>query len=326
MKAFDDFVYAYVPLQGITVRARYGTKIATGITNSNGYCAVSETFKHAVNYSFKWESAYWDIRNGALGQAFYNGPQLDGTWNLNISKSGGRSILYASVHRAAWKFFYGNCLGINRPILTSKTKIGVLNQESSWGAGCCWGTWSVMGVIPDILISYPHESLTYDVFGTTIHELAHQSHLLFMGLSTYGQLDKEIHESWAVAVAHELTDHHYNVELASYNTFHTMDYKNYQDWQPGKLSGGKSNCYTPLFVDLIDDVNQRFTHDEPLQYPNDNISGYSLSYIQDNILVSSYGLSSFRDALSLHKINGVTDNDITLLMEYYWGYDYARPD
>ena len=147
-----------------------------------------------------------------------------------------------------------------------------------------------------------------------------------MGLSTYGQLDKEIHESWAVAVAHELTDHHYNVELASYNTFHTMDYKNYQDWQPGKLSGGKSNCYTPLFVDLIDDVNQRFTHDEPLQYPNDNISGYSLSYIQDNILVSSYGLSSFRDALSLHKINGVTDNDITLLMEYYWGYDYARPD
>lgn len=86
---------------------------------------------------------------------------------------------------------------------------------------------------------------------------------------------------------------------------------------------GKSYCYTPLFIDLMDNYNQR-TSSNNNNRPNDNISGYTLEYIQNNILVSSYGLSSFRDALRAHKINGVTDNDISQLMELYWGYEYTR--
>lgn len=329
IRAYDDVADAYVPLQGIIVRARYGTKTAKATTNSSGFCQMTETFKHAVNYSFKWERAYWDIRNGVVGQAFYNGPQLSTTWNLNISKTAGKSILYATVHRAALKFYYGNTLGVTRPILsTGKTKIGVMDSSPSWGSGCCWGTWSFTGAIPDIVVAHPHETTPTDmVFNTTIHELAHQSHLIFMNLSTYIQLAKEIHESWADAVAWRLTAHHYQSDLyaytgGNYSGVNSTTYNN-QDWEPGTMPNGKSYCYTPLFIDLMDNYNQR-TSSNNNNRPNDNISGYTLEYIQNNILVSSYGLSSFRDALRAHKINGVTDNDISQLMELYWGYEYTR--
>ena len=87
----------------------------------------------SVNYSFKWERAYWDIRNGVIGQAFYNGPKLGVAWDLSINRTSGKSILFATVHRAAMKFYYGNCLGVHRPVLAdSKTKIAVKDENASW--------------------------------------------------------------------------------------------------------------------------------------------------------------------------------------------------
>lgn len=324
IRAYDDVIGSCIPLEGVKVIARRGTKTATGFTNSSGYCQLDNTFTDEVNYSIKWERAYWDIRDGALGQAYYNGPKKNSTWNLNIYKTTGKSILYATVHRAALKFYYGNTLGVTRPILsTGKTKIGVLDNNPSWGTGCCWGTWSFTGALPDILIAHPHEStLTDKVFATTIHELAHQSHLLFMGLSTYAQLAKEIHESWADAVAWKLTSHHYQSDLYQFtNGVYNCLYNN-QTWQPGTKSDGKSYCYTPLFIDLMDTLNQIIVYGN--NRPNDIISGYTLGYIQNNILISSYGLSSFRDALKTHKLNNITNADIDLLMSLYWGYDYTR--
>lgn len=48
------------------------------------------------------------------------------------------------------------------------------------------------------------------------------------------------------------------------------------------------------------------------------ISGYTLSYIQNNILDDAYGFSSLRDAIKNHKISGVTNADIDELFALYW--------
>ena len=97
----------------------------------------------------------------------------------------------------------------------------------------------------------------------------------------------------------------------------------------GNLAGGedmrasswKTHCYTPLFIDLMDDYNQSV---DSLIYPVDVIHGYSISYIQDNIIHSSRGLSSFYTTLKNNKINGVTNENIDLLMALYWDQDYSR--
>lgn len=130
IKAYDDVVGGYIPLQGVKVTARRFTKTKTGITNSAGYCTVDGTFKNSVNYSIKWERAYWDIRNGAIGQAYYNGPYKEGQWNLEIGK-GGKSLMFATIHRDAFKFYYGDCLGVKRPILSyGKTKIAYHDKDT----------------------------------------------------------------------------------------------------------------------------------------------------------------------------------------------------
>lgn len=317
IKTYDDIVGGYIPIEGAKVTARYGTKIKEGITNNAGYCAVNGSFQYQVNYAIKWERAYWDIRQGALGQAYYNGPKQKKSWTLNIAPNG-ISYFIATVHRAAFKFYYGNNLGIRRPILNiGKTKIACYNKNFGWGWGCCWGTWSLLGVIPDIIVAMENEP-SYNIFGTTIHELAHQSHLLFMGQSTYIQLAKEIHESWATAVEWQLTNHYYRDELGCIGYDY---YYNYQQWYPGNKPSGHTDCYTPLFIDLMDNLNQR---NNSSLYPNDMISGYTLQYIQNNILSTSYGLTSFRTALKNHKINGITDAQVDSLMALYWGQIYVR--
>lgn len=87
------------------------------------------------------------------------------------------------------------------------------------------------------------------------------------------------------------------------------------------MSGGNTYCYTPLFIDLMDDYNQR---NSSSLYPNDMISGYTLQYIQNNILSTAYGLTSFRTALKNHKINGTTNAQIDSLLAMYWGQIYVR--
>jgi len=46
--------------------------------------------------------------------------------------------------------------------------------------------------------------------------------------------------------------------------------------------------------------------------------GYTLSYLQNNILIYSYGISSLRDAVKNHKKAGVTDAQVDQLFALYW--------
>lgn len=122
---------------------------------------------------------------------------------------------------------------------------------------------------------------------------------------------------WAAAIEWKLTNHHYNTELGK--SYSHSD--SYQLWHPYNLPNGKTHCYTPLFIDLMDDYNHSV---DSLIYPVDVIHGYSISYIQDNIIHSSRGLSSFYTTLKNNKINGVTNENIDLLMALYWDQDYSR--
>ncbi|MBQ8222209.1 MAG: hypothetical protein IJZ87_02490 [Bacteroidales bacterium] len=316
IKAYDDIIGRYIPIQGVKVTARRFTKARTGITNANGYCEVNGTFKNSVNYSIKWERAYWDIRNGAILQAYYNGPNKDGQWALNIPK-GDKSLMFATIHRAAFKFYYGNSLGVRRPILNiGKTKIAYFDDDASWGTGCCWGTWDITSIVPNTMIAYPKSTPTNKVFSTTIHELGHQSHLITLGQNLYFNLHKEIHESWADAIEWRLTNHHYNDELGC-----IYNHPSNQSWHPGNLANGKTSCYTPLFIDLMDNYDQGLNNST---YPDDRIFGYSISYIQNTIIPVGRSLETVFTILDLNRPNGVNGDDIRMLMQKYWNQDYSR--
>jgi hypothetical protein len=309
---------SFIPLVQATVHARWFTHVETDLTDNNGYFETSK-FNYEVNYAIKWERSNYDIRNGDLLQAWYNGPQQKGDWNLNIK--GGESVMYATMHRAAYKYFYGDNLGLFRPTLLDggRTKICYINGQ---GTGVFWGDWSGTGILPDIRIwgkNASGDKLTNELFGTTCHELTHQAHSQHLGNIQYWQVSKIIYESWADAGEWGLSNDEYHKLGIMYNSQAGINYDHYRfnnqrDWP---LHGGDI-AYSPIFIDLVDNVNQRFVfHGGDSRYPNDNVTGFTLENISRYILPGSYGLTSLKNAVKSNKPMGVTDAAIDDLFALY---------
>lgn len=76
----------------------------------------------------------------------------------------------------------------------------------------------------------------------------------------------------------------------------------------------KNKEYSPLFIDLIDNDNQGLN---ATNRPNDQVSGYTMQFLNEQILPNAYGLSSLQNTLKNNLINGVTAEQIDLLFELY---------
>ncbi|MBI9056010.1 MAG: hypothetical protein JEY96_19470 [Bacteroidales bacterium] len=303
---------SYIPLANVSVHARWFTHVERDLTDENGYFETG-SFIYEVNYAIKWERGYYNILNGMVHQAWYNGPKKKGDWNLNIGS--GKSIMYATIHRAAHKQFYGDNLGIQRPIVYSKINICYMDSE---GTGIFWGEWAG-GLLPDIKIwgkspSTGNYRSTEDVFGTTTHELGHLSHWQYIGKLQYMQVSEIVYESWATAVEWALTNDEYHRmgDRFGGDAAINLNYNSGKMYWPVDATWE----YSPIFIDLMDEINQRLIMG--VSYPNDLISGFSLSYIQNNILNDAYGLSSLRNAIKDNKLSNVTNSEIDELFALYW--------
>jgi hypothetical protein len=86
IKAYDDILDAYIPLDGVKVRiTTFAFVKKTAITNIYGQVSFDKRNRD-VSYSIEWERDNWDIRDGGT-QAYYNGPNnTKSAWNLNIGK------------------------------------------------------------------------------------------------------------------------------------------------------------------------------------------------------------------------------------------------
>lgn len=313
IRVWDDLLGIFIPLQYANVHARWFTHVETCLTDENGYFRM-KPFRHKVNYSIKWENSLYTIRNGMFLQAWYNGPKMKGDWNLDIR--GGKSIMFATIHRAAYKSFYGDNLNIYRPILINggRTKICYIDDE---GKGEFWGDWSSSGIIPDIRIwgkTNGGYKPTNKIFGSTVHELGHQSHSLYLGNIKYWSISKVIRESWADAVEWALSNDEYHKLGFKYGIPNAIGYNHYYNTH-NRWPYVKDRDYSPIFIDLMDQLNQR-TLIGP-GYPNDLISGYSISYLNYTFLRNTKDINSLRDQVNQHKADKVDDFEIGELFELY---------
>lgn len=314
IRAWDDVVQGLIPLEGVKVTARHYTKCRSGITNAQGKYTFAAEFKkgHRVKYGITWENTRWDIRNSWGIQQYYNGPQMEGAWTLNIY--GQKSLMFATMHRALFKAFYKYWGEINRPYASNKLKVGYLDSYSNNSLAWNICTWNVLGLLNNISVhgrdSANNFISTNELFGTLTHELGHQSMLRFVG-GTWNHVvfsyNDFIRESYANSVEWSITNHHYRNDLGISNYSHMYDYH----WWKNK--GEDSSPYTPVFIDLMDDYNQN----QNGEGYRDNVSGYTLSEIQNLLIVSSYGATSLRTTLKNNLLHGATTESIDELMNNY---------
>lgn len=340
--AYDDIVDGPVPLEGVKVRARRWFTTHTGITDAEGNFSCDGRFRRPANYSIIWERAYWDIRSGYIGQAYYDGPKQKGDWELYIGKNEGSSLGYATVHRAAFRTFYGNNLGLLRPI-ANKEKIGYFHRSGSVTADY-WLEFG-LGILPDIRIFgfSPNNGTLYPVsrlLSSTYHELGHAAHWTnsvgnYIDAGLTGDLS--FIESWADCVQYVLTTKEYedlgvvdslhqsiifDLYLHSVITTKPNDI-NRQYWSANDDSY-YARTYTPFFIDLIDMCNQKIyfnhaSHGENDEYvagvPDDNVS-FSLECIEDKVMRSA-SFRGVRNLILQEETDTLELQNFSILFSYY---------
>ena len=266
----------FIPLEGVEVRATRWFTTHKGYTNANGDFTCDGTFTRDANYSIKWERWDFDIRDGSYGQAYYNGPKQTGNWHLDIAQSGTpKSFLFAHIFRAAYTYYYQNHRwGIKEPdergLLEQRLHIGGRIESNS---ASHFFDFNVLFQSATVLI-HQNGKNSQGIFGTTIHELAHVSHWDAGGFSDINWLiDKRMTESWATGVEAVVTN----------DVYGTNDYGTNQNRTIAIMTnGGYYDGYTSIVWDLIDDVNQRTDlQGGSTAYVNDQVSGYTLSQIED---------------------------------------------
>ncbi len=269
--AYDDIVDGQIPLEGVKVRARRWFTTHTAVTDANGEFVMSDGFKKKANYSIVWEGDMWDIRDGDIGQAYYNGPKKTGDWNLEIPFDNYKSIRYAAIHRAAHRMFEGDTYGLSRPQCIQKIAYHHDNNHNYCGIYFCEAG---MGAFCDIRI-LGYSSVTNSPFGvhqiisTTFHELGHAAH--FTNNPIQFALSVNLQESWASFVEFYLVLMEYQ-DLGFVNgPFDAINYEPYpytmsMYYVPDNIINRQlkqitnNEDYLPIFIDMYDSDNQYITN------------------------------------------------------------------
>lgn len=312
---YDD-VAGFIPLVGAKVLAKRWFTTYSGITDGLGNFTCNGKFKNPANYSIKWQRGKYSVLDGSVCQAYYNGPKIKGDWNLDIAD--GKSVRFATIHRAAHLMFYGQH-ELTAPNTASKLTIKYFHSYNSQKGGDyrsslkrvrIWGKsreddgsviWSKMSLILAI----------------TMHELGHAAHHT-NAKNNYVNSEKRHKESWACFVQYYLTYLEYE-NLGRYESYcfwddnrecyePDFDKHNRQQWRNNiDKSHTKHYTYTPIYIDLYDNFNQRAYYHNSVEYPYDEIHITDISLLQNMIFKSK----SFSEvAQQLHNyINTHSDQD-----------------
>jgi len=315
----DDVLSNNTGLRGVKARAHRWFEVREQLTDANGNFNVGHQFRYPVDYSIKWERNDFNIRSGRHGQAYFNGPHQRGDWNLDIVNNNNFvSWFYGQVHRGAFDYYYNNTLGIESPpkngFLGSRIAIGVLNKKGRAFFRKENRNW----VGPEIYmytseedgngnISIPSSLRLYE---TIIHELAHASHFNLSHWHFRNSADM-VQESWAVGVA-------WSFARLKYTNAMSLQWLRLQsDTDEFDVVHWGERQYTPLVIDLIDNINQRTSNGSGnTDFPIDNVTGFTIATIED-ALTQRRTMDAWRDELKANKPSGVTDAQIDELFANY---------
>lgn len=122
-----------------------------------------------------------------------------------------------------------------------------------------------------------------------------------------------INESIAEALEWGLTNLEYHTLGQKYGNYRAFNY-NHADGEQLWDKDLDDYYYTPLFIDLVDDINQKTEYGG--NRPNDNVEGYTLSSLESS-LPFSINLFFLKLWLKSNKLDGVTNENIDELIDFY---------
>ena len=297
----------WLPVENIKVRVRRWFTIKTDYTDANGNYRISHRFRRPVNYSVKFETPYAKISNWIGWDTRYDGPKRKGVWNADFdwhSESWVRATLINTI--VEYRVQYRRT-GIQNPYPISYWAGGDALNKLNVRDVFKEGTGDLIPVRANRIRIYSEfkrnrgNKGTDDLYAVAFHELGHQSHWKLNKWNiTWSK--KILRESWADYIEH--------IFIQQYYTNFNSDK---QDEDRNEMSDG----YSAIFIDLVDDENQRFTrgHGGSTDFTDDDVVGYTPVQMQ-NAVKTSRKLEHVRDYLRDNYNNGTQDN-LNDLFDFY---------
>lgn len=323
IRVFDTRLQQWIGMEGVRVQARRWFIWYNGFPDFNGNYRMLHSFKRPCNYSIWFARDRFSVRHNLVNTTFWiNGPKTTGDWNYDLNDSYQRFA--GHVFRGGYRYHNKDIGGLQRPFRwLRKRTVYVAVDGTGDESGINWI------VLPIIKVwrnqTDKSEYLSDEIFSTTCHETGHTSHVIRMnaGPIQYWQVSRQLQESWAIGIEWFLTHIEYkdrgvsNYGESNYHPFPAPQYPNDQAYQ--YWNNGVSSRNTNLYINIVDKVNEfnQFYQGWGLGTTNDQVAGYTIPFIEQNLIRHIYGLGSLSDELMNNKPPGVTDAQIRLLISYY---------
>lgn len=321
------------PLVGAQVLLRQGVTMRQAITDANGYFGTSKLRGHA-RFVIQWERAKYNIKNHKGWQSEQKGPKQRSPWNWTIEPQHNYQydLYLALIHVACLDYYYGNRFGLTQP--RNNIRIKATNSTPFEDKDSSHVT--IRRVIGSSDIKLCEWQTNHsNIYGTTIHELAHSAHYQF-NRPGYNKLVNDGHinpwismgqthdnpgptarsarrtlETWASTVELMFVQRRYNISGTSTVGLDRVD-QDYRLLRQNYLNEGSSQYYTSCGYDLIDSFNQNTVNS---LLASDRVNGYTLKQLE----ASLYGATSWtkwRDNIKSQHTNS-TSQFVDELFNYW---------
>lgn len=366
VRVWDTKLKQYIPLQGLAVNVintALGQSLAYGITDATGTAVISGYFKVTKDmyYNIFWcdgMDSKWFLTDGNDNQLFYNVKALAGVTNIDIKSSSTNVVVeqqLGTIHRAAYRTYYKRNSNLLPPANEDAIQIAYKDEEHAYAGGFFHGYWPEQPFVKVNIeifgrVSGEHLVGTLPIFSTTVHELGHLNHAISSGKAgsqVFNETESIVTESWASAVEKLLTDLEYATYGYSFYSTESLLYRdpnappgppnirnfviansyNFQIWPLG-LSTLK---YSPVFIDLMDNENQReYFYAKGMQnnwqkpddhkyneYPNDNVKNFSIRELQ-SLLKTTKTIEELRE--NVKRLSNLQGNSTTAINTLFIKY------
>ncbi len=327
-----------IPCHGAKVRIRNGVLFFHTLTDMSGDFNFGRSVRNKVNYGIVWERDGYIIKNMvayerfnpvrplmyATRAAFLDGPKLNGEWRTTISDR--QQSYYATIHRAACDYYYHTPFGLQTPpqgIVWGKMTIAAFLKDKNnngyfTSAPLAGNLYHIGGRL--IAAIFDADRMKIDVYATTIHELAHAVHFVLRGGNphAFGFLTHcELRESWARAVEWAITSHKYRFFIGGNLPFsYRIGFQDY-DRNLDLMRRG----YTPLMIDLIDEINQ-FSDVYPDVKPFDEVQSFTIKECENAIRGNVRNFGAFYQNLINNPKAQSQLNAFNTLFEFYYSLSF----
>lgn len=325
-----------IPCHGAKVRIRNGVLFFHTLTDMSGNFNFGISVRNKVNYGIVWEREDYiikdmsSIRRITRFPAFLKGPKIRGEWHTTITDR--KHSYFATIHRAACDYYYHTPFGLETPPkrhwwFGKGSILAYLRQQNSNDF-----TGDFYSVGPHDLGFYIRifnaDRQKIEIYATTIHEYAHASHFrlrsngntyAFNSVHLFVSLTNcELRETWATAVEWAITSYKYRFFLGGNQPFSYRDGLFLRSRNDDAMRDG----YTPLMIDLIDDVNQ-FSTAFPDARPFDEVQGFTIKDCENSIRGNIRNFGDFQSRINNLPVSQPQLPQIATLFEFYNSIQYT---